>query len=174
MLDLLQAGRVDAGKVSRVSVSTSPRYATILRNHAPQTGLEAKFSMEFAMSSALIAGRASLAELTDGFVQRPDVQALMKRVIVNQETREDAAGAAIYDGITLETDDGKTYSTQVNKIRGNFDQPLSQDELWAKFEACAEVGQAKISAKTLFDSLMALDRLPKARDLYGVAAPAMA
>ena len=108
MLDLLQADRVDAGKVSRVTVSTSPRYATILRNHAPQTGLEAKFSMEFAMASALIAGRASPAELTDDFVRRPDVQALMKRVVVKQDEREDPAvpGHAIYDEVTLETDGG--------------------------------------------------------------------
>jgi len=43
-----------------------------LRNHRPQTGLEGKFSMEFAMASAVIARRAGLAEYTDGFVRRPE------------------------------------------------------------------------------------------------------
>jgi len=174
MLDLLQANRIDAAKVKQVTVSTSKRYIITLRNHAPQTGLEAKFSMEFAMTSALIAKRASLAELTDAFVLRPDVQALMKRVVVKQETREDASGAAIYDGIVVETEDGKTYNTQVNKIRGNFDSPLSRDELWAKFEACAEVGKARVPAKALFDALMALERVSNVRNLPGIAATAVA
>ncbi len=174
MLDLLKANKVDAAKVKQVTVSTSKRFIITLRNHLPQTGLEAKFSMEFAMACALIAGRASLAELTDGFVRRSDVQALMKRVVVKQEEREDAAGAAIYDGIIVETEAGKTLSTQVNKIRGGADQPLSREELWAKFEACAEVGKARVPAKALFDSLMALERLPRARDLFSLAKPVTA
>src|SRR5271163_3759891 len=35
-------------------------HSLILPDHAPQTGLEAKFSMEFAMGAAVIARRASL------------------------------------------------------------------------------------------------------------------
>jgi 2-methylcitrate dehydratase PrpD len=170
MLDLLQADRVDAGKVSRVMVSTSPRYATILRNHAPQTGLEAKFSMEFAMASALIAGRAGPAELTDAFVRRPDVQALMKRVVVKQDEREDPAapGHAIYDEVTLETDGGSpSGSIQVTKVRGGPDLPLSREELWAKFEGCVQAGSTRVPARDLFDALMSLERLPQVRNLPG-------
>jgi 2-methylcitrate dehydratase PrpD len=171
MLDLLQADRVDAGKVSRVMVSTSPRYATILRNHAPQTGLEAKFSMEFAMASALIAGRAGPAELTDAFVRRPDVQALMKRVVVKQDEREDPAapGHAIYDEVTLETGGGSpSGSIQVTKVRGGPDLPLSREELWAKFEGCVQAGAARLPARDLFDALMSLERLPQVRNLPGL------
>jgi 2-methylcitrate dehydratase PrpD len=170
MLDLLQADRVDAGKVSRVTVSTSPRFATILRNHAPQTGLEAKFSMEFAMASALIAGRAGLAELTDGFVRRADVQALMKRVVITQDEREDPAvpGNAIYDEVTLETGGSPSGSIRVTKVRGGPDLPLGREELWAKFEGCVQVGTARVPARDLFDALMSLERLPKVRNLPGL------
>jgi 2-methylcitrate dehydratase PrpD len=171
MLDLLQADRVDASKVSRVVVSTSPRYATILRNHAPQTGLEAKFSMEFAMASALIAGRASPAELTDGFVRRPDVQALMQRVVVKQDEREDPAvpGHAIYDEVSIETGSGpRPRSMRVTKVRGGPDLPLSRAELWAKFEGCVQVGTARVPARDLFDALMSLERLPQVRNLPGL------
>jgi 2-methylcitrate dehydratase PrpD len=173
MLDLLQAEKVDASTVSRVSVSTSQRNISILRNHAPQTGLEAKFSMEFAMASALIARRASLAELTDGFVQRPDVQALMKRVVVKADEREDPKmpGYAIYDEVTVETEGGaRACSKQVTQVRGGPESPLNREELWAKFEGCVQVGTARVPAKTLFDSLMSLDRLAHARDLPGLAA----
>jgi 2-methylcitrate dehydratase PrpD len=171
MLDLLQADRVDAGRVRRVIVSTSPRYATILRNHAPQTGLEAKFSMEFAMASALIAGRASPAELTDEFVRRPDVQALMKRVVVKQDEREDPAvpGQAIYDEVSIETDSGpRPGSIKVTKVRGGPDLPLAREELWAKFEGCVQVGTAKVKARDLFDALMSLERLAQVRNLPGL------
>jgi 2-methylcitrate dehydratase PrpD len=171
MLDLLQTGKVDAAKVSRVTVSTSPRYATILRNHAPQTGLEAKFSMEFAMASALIAGRAGMAELTDDFVRRHDVQAMMKRVVVTQDEREDLAdpGRAIYDEVSIETEGGShPGSIKVTKVRGGPDLPLSREELWAKFEGCVQAGAASVPARDLFDALMSLERLPQARNLPGL------
>ena len=44
----------------------------------PQTGLAAKFSLEFAMASGVVAKRVGLRELTDGFVQREDIQKLMR------------------------------------------------------------------------------------------------
>lgn len=172
MFDLLQAGKVDAAKVRRVTVSTSRRNATILRNHAPQTGLEAKFSMEFAMASALIAGRAGLAELTDEFVRRPDVQELMQRVVVKPDDRMDqATGYAIYDEVTLEAE-GAPHPGQVQiaKVRGGPDLPLARDELWAKFEDCLQVGTTRVPARDLFDALMSLDRLPQVRDLPGLGA----
>ncbi|MDP1910422.1 MAG: MmgE/PrpD family protein, partial [Hyphomicrobium sp.] len=171
MLDLLQAERVDAGAVRRVVVSTSPRYATILRNHAPQTGLEAKFSMEFAMTSALIAGRASPAELNDAFVRRPEVQALMRRVEVKVDEREDPAapGLAIYDEVAVEADGARlARSIKVTKVRGGPDLPLAREELWAKFEGCVQAGNAKLNARGLFDALMSLERLPQVRNLPGL------
>ena len=171
MLDLLRSDRIDADKVSRVTVSTSRRNATMLRNHAPQTGLEAKFSMEFAMASALIAGRAGLAELSDGFVRRADVQALMQRVVVKVDEREDPAapGYAIYDEVTLETGGGaRPLSARVTQVRGSPELPLSREELWTKFEGCVQVGTADVPAKDLFDALMSLERLAQARDLPGL------
>ena len=172
MLDLLQAEKVDAAAVSRVTVSTSPRYATILRNHRPQTGLEAKFSMEFAMASALIAGRAGLAELTDGFVRRPDVQALMQRVTVKVDEREDpeVSGRSIYDEVTLESEGAKApRSKRVKEVRGSPSMPLPRAELWAKFEGCLQVGNARVKARELFEALMSLERLPLAANLPGLA-----
>jgi len=80
MLDLIREHKLTADGVKEIAVTTGKTQATMLRNHRPQTGLEAKFSMEFAMASALTAGRAGLSELTDGFVRRPEVQSAMGKV----------------------------------------------------------------------------------------------
>ena len=67
MLDLLEKRPLKPEEIARITTSISKTRALILRNHRPQTGLEGKFSMEFAMAAAVIARRASLAEFTDGF-----------------------------------------------------------------------------------------------------------
>lgn len=168
MLDLLQREKVDAADVERVKVTYSPRNVTILRNHHPQTGLAAKFSIEFAMAAALIAGRAGLAELTDGFVLRPDVQALMKRVtaVADQRPNPKRPGYAISDHIVIELRDGRRLDTgPITQIRGDADLPLSRAELQAKFADCLRIGNPHLPSPRLFDALMSLERMPHARDL---------
>ena len=168
MLDLLRAEKIAPQDVESVSVSTSRRYATVLRNARPQTGLEAKFSMQFAMSSALVAGRAGLAELTDAFVQRPDIQALMSRVRVEPDDREDPVrpGAAPFDQVIVETSDGRRLaSARVTDERGSPSVPLSTDDLWSKFSGCLAVGNPDLDARHLFDALMSLERQSGVRAL---------
>jgi len=168
MLDLLKARPVKSEEVERITVTLSPRNAAILRNHAPQTDLEAKFSIEFALASPLVAGRAGLSELTDGFVRRSDVQALMKRVVIMTDDREDPtrAGFASHDRVVIETRGGQRLdSGPITQVRGDQDSPLARDELWAKFQDCVRAGNAGIPAEPLFDMLMTLDKVPHVRSI---------
>lgn len=166
--DLVKAHKIAAETINRVVVNTSRLNATILKNHRPQTGLEAKFSMEFAMASVLVRGRAGLNELQDDFVQTPEVQALMQKVVVEPDDREDPEqpGRSPYDLVTVEIADGrKIESPRVRDIRGGPALPLSRDELWAKFSDCVRVSKVSIDAAGLFDALMSLEKLPSAGKL---------
>ena len=168
MFDLLQAHPVAADDVERITVSLSRRNVTILRNHAPRTGLEAKFSIEFALAAPLIAHRAGLAELVDAFVLRPDVQALMRRVVIEPDDRDnpDRPGYAIHDRVRVDLRDGSRLdSGPIVSVRGDHDLPLRRDELWAKFEDCLAVSGTGMRAERLFDALMRLDELAHVRDL---------
>src|ERR1700730_18078872 len=104
MLGLLSRQRVKPDDVAHITVSLSRTHASILRNHAPRTGLAAKFSIEFAMACAVIAGRAGPGEYADGFVERADVQALMRRVAVdiNDNFDPELSGASLFDQVRVE------------------------------------------------------------------------
>ncbi|MGH8619820.1 MAG: MmgE/PrpD family protein [Burkholderiales bacterium] len=173
MLDLLKKQPIAPDDVARVNVSYSPRNVIALRNHAPQTGLEAKFSIEFAVAAALLVQRAGLTELTDDFVRRPDVQSLMTRVSGHADTRLDPRrpGYSICDEVVIDLRDGRRLETgPITQIRGDAGAPLRHDELWAKFEDCVRTGQPQLSARPLFDALMTIDRLPDARTLVALLA----
>ena len=172
MLDLLAEQKLDAENVARIGVSTSRRNANILRNPRPQTGLEAKFSMQFAMASAVVARSVGLAELTDAFVRRPDVQALLRRVEVEPDDREDALrpGSAPYDLVVVETKDGRRLeSRRVSEERGSPSLPLSMGELWAKFESCFAAGNPRLAPRPIFDALMSIERQPNVAALVGLS-----
>jgi 2-methylcitrate dehydratase PrpD len=171
ILDLLKEHPLDPARVARIGVRTSPLNRTVLRNHRPQTGLEAKFSMEFAMACAIVAGRARLSELADDFVRRTDVQSLIQRVRIDSDERVEPGSPnwAPDDQVTIETDDGRRMeSRRVSSVRGDAEQPLQREELWEKFEDCVRAGGG-VSARPLFESFMALDKLEHIGRLPGLA-----
>jgi 2-methylcitrate dehydratase PrpD len=170
MLDLLAQRPLKPADIARITVSISDTHALILRNQQPQTGLEAKFSMQFAMAAAVISRRASLGEYTDEFVRRPEVQELMRRVqvVTNQDYDPVQVGASVYDQVTVELTNGETVqSEKVRRARGHAELPLGEAELFDKFRTCLDAGHARISAERLFDRLKNLEAI-SARDLTAV------
>ena len=160
MLALVQDHDVKPGDVAAVSVLLSENFATILRNHQPQTGLEAKFSIEFTMACALIARRVGLSELTDDFVRRADVQALMKLVSVQLGTEPDPGypGAAFADQVTIRLASGAILQGEpVHRARGHIENPLTEQDLFAKFEDCLTVGRSVVPAQEMFERLKAME-----------------
>jgi 2-methylcitrate dehydratase PrpD len=170
MLDLLARHPLRPEEIERITVSLSDTHSLILRNHWPQTGLEAKFSMEFAMAAAVITRRAGLAEYTDSFVRRANVQDLMRRVFVetNQNYDPEVSGASVWDQVRIElTAGGRIESERVRRAKGHADRPLSESELFEKFRSCLDAGRAKIAPNVLFQRLKHLESL-SARELTAV------
>lgn len=171
-LDLVRKHRLKPGDIDEIKVSTGETQMLMLRNHRPQTGLEAKFSMHFAMASSVVAGNVGLAELTDDFVRKPEVQALMGRVTyeTTPETMADLSFAP-FDAVAIRTLSGETLeSGPVERARGSHETPLSQQELWTKFADCMARELAAPAATRVFDRLMSLERLNGATDLVRLGA----
>ena len=172
MLDLVADKKFKPEEIESISARTSLRNTKVLRNHNPQTGLEAKFSMEFAMASCVVAERAGLTELVDEFVLRKDVQDLIKKVSVEADETEhpNLPGYSPFDQVTVKLKNGQVIkSREVVAVRGGPDLPLSLEHLWSKFEDCARVGNVEFSALSLFDALMSLEKVAKVSDLPGLA-----
>lgn len=172
MLALIDTHATGPAEVARVLVTTSRRNRSTLRFERPDDELQARFSMQFAMAAALLMRRCGLRELSDDFVRRSDVRALMQRVEVLPTDAEDPArpGEAPLDEVVIETVDGHRLAIQVAHVRGGPEQPLHPGELFAKFEDCLAFGGLQAPARPLHDALMSLDDLPGTAALYALAA----
>ena len=169
LLDLIRETGVRARDVSAIRVEIGATQAAILRNARPRIGLEAKFSIQFAMACGLVAGRAGLSELTDEFVQRDEVQRLIRATTV-EEIHEVSSPSDVFspfDRVTLTLADGTgLQSAAVEMARGDAGLPLSREELWTKFGDClARGGVCGKRARALFDALDTLETLSGVADL---------
>jgi len=72
-LRLIAQHAINAVDVDRVEVGGNQSNVNTLFRHRPTTGLEAKFSMEFAVAILLVDGKAGLGQFTDSSVGRAEV-----------------------------------------------------------------------------------------------------
>ena len=167
-LQLYQDHRPSPALIARIVIRVSEKHAAVMRLHRPTSASEARFSAEFGVAAALVAGRVGLTELDDAFVQRPDVQALIGRCVIETGPDDDPSYpvGAKFDTVTLELTDGTVVTSDpVYRFRGHGDNPMSEAELKEKFTTCAGTAIAKEQTLELWDCLQTLPALSSARDL---------
>ena len=174
VLAIAEREHLQPEQVSRVTVTIGPAQASMLRNHSPQTGLEAKFSAEFAVASALVARQVGLAQLSDSFVGQGDVRGLMAKVKVEITERTCPIDPAFSyaDRVVIDLLDGRSFdSGDIRFAHGNAKLPLDAAGLRQKFMDCLAVGSLPANgtsgfAEKLYERISQLQTLPSLRQLF--------
>ncbi|HSB68944.1 MAG TPA: MmgE/PrpD family protein [Candidatus Methylomirabilis sp.] len=167
MLSLIKQHDIRAEQVERVKVGTNQNMPNALIHHRPRTELQAKFSMEFCMAILLLMRKAGLPEFTDEVVNRPDVQAMIRKVDFGVHPEAEAAG---YDKMTsiieIALKDGRKISGQADFGKGSPANPMSYEEVADKFRECAAFSRwPSEKAERVIDTVRGLEDLADVRTL---------
>jgi len=162
MLRLIAEHKITADQVESVEVGTNRNTPNALIHHQPKDSLQAKFSMEFCMAVLLLYGKAGLTEFTDEVVNRPAIQDMIKRVHFGVDPVAEAAG---YNKMTtiirIRLKDGQLFSG-----RADFANPMSFDDVVAKFRDCAAFAKwPRNKANMIVDTVRNLTDVPNVRAL---------
>ena len=167
LLRLIRANSIRAADVERLEVGTNHNMPNALIHHHPQTGLQAKFSMEFCMAILLLDGKADQTKFTDAVANRHDVQRMIERVRFYVDPEAEKAG---YDKMTtiikITLKDGRTISGRADFGKGSPSDPMSYDEVAEKFRGCAAFAEwASSKANQVIDMVRRLEDLSDVRTL---------
>jgi len=130
---LAKAG-LDHRRVNRIVLRTPHGTVTPLIHHAPTTGLEAKFSLEYAAAAALLDAHQGFASFTDQAAARPEAQRLVGLVDIQLTDGGDGLLAG-----ELEADvhaDGEVFRSRLRFPPGSPQCPPTHEELLRKVEDC--------------------------------------
>lgn len=128
------AGQVDPAEVARIVVRTPKASVAPLTHHRPDTGLQAKFSMEYAVAAALLDGYPGFWSFTDAAVQRPEAQRLIERVDVRLADGGDGLLAGQFEAdIHLA---GEVLAAREQFPPGSPQRPPTPEELRRKVREC--------------------------------------
>jgi 2-methylcitrate dehydratase PrpD len=159
LLELRRYERFGAGDVESIEVGVDAIVPTILIYDRPATGLEAKFSMPFCAAAAIVDGRVGIDTFDAAKLADPAIVAMQSRVSMQVDRALDSSAPALTQArVTIRLNDGRVLTAVAKGARGYPERPASDDELAAKFLACA---------RRVFNDLQANRVLASLRDIEG-------
>lgn len=124
--------------VEKVVVSLDDAASEMLHHENPQTGLEAKFSIEFCLAAVLREGDPGIHEFTDDYVTDPKTREQTGKV--ERDFKENLFGESFGNyaaHVVVETVDGDSHASEMKHAPGHPTNPISEERLRAKFGECA-------------------------------------
>jgi 2-methylcitrate dehydratase PrpD len=128
---------VRSDEIESITVYLPGFLMDMLPYHQPQTGLEAKYSIEYDLAAIALDGCAGMSQYTDAAVRRPQAQQLMKRVTYVPVSPE-AGQITLESRVVLRLTNGDEFAETVNQSHGTPGDPLTREELLGKFHECAQ------------------------------------
>ena len=135
--------------------------------------IDAQFNACYSFARALIDGRIDLNSYSLAKVLDPEVLALTAKTVVEEQTGIDPR-AMPYTRVKVLLKDGRTLERERNVMKGSREDPLSDEEVFAKLEHCMNfgLGSKRADAQRLWDTVMKLEGEKDAAKAIVAAFPA--
>jgi 2-methylcitrate dehydratase PrpD len=109
----------------------------IAEKRRPPTGYAAKFSLPFSVASMLVNGRSTLASFSDEAVEDPRILSLADKISCTPDP--DADFPRYYPAwVVITLTDGRTFEGREPIHLGHPENPMSPEQIEAKFKGCVE------------------------------------
>lgn len=135
----------------------------------PKNAINAKYSIPFTVSTALVDGNVTLDSFDDDKLVREDVLKLADKFTFTLNDEWDRSLEMKTGGrITITMKDGAKYEETVAQTLGNPENPMSMADLIAKFTSCmakAALPKDEKYSAMLADHIMNLELISDIRDL---------
>jgi 2-methylcitrate dehydratase PrpD len=164
MMAALASQEIDLHSIKQIQVSVdSVTYRAEI--HEPVNGEQAQFSIAYSIAAVLCYGDASIFQYTDEKLVDPQIQELMKRIVVSVEPALDRFYPDKRSAkVLVELINGQMLEQAIDNARGEPESPLTLEEVSRKFMALAtpKLGD---KAKALHDVIINLPEIKDAQAL---------
>ena len=154
-----------AEDVERIKVET-PAIATTMADPEPANMLAAKFSLPYAVATAVVHNSTDITAFYPERLSDPETLALSRRVVVVADPEMDLRR---YDypaaRVAVSLKDGRTLTEEVTAHHGDTQNPASREELMGKFNLLTQDVLGEEGAARVVETVGYLDALGNIREL---------
>lgn len=155
-----QIGELHPAAIRSITVDTYQTAIDVTGNFEPQSAYQAKFSLPYVISHALLYGSVRLNAFSEMRLADERTRALMRRVTLNGDPELSAGFPSMRAArVTITTEDGRTFEHFSPYRKGDPEAPLSDAELNDKFDELVAPVIGREPALRLREKLWQLDRI---------------
>ena len=154
---------LDIERVEKIDLEIGPVASTAATIQNPQKGVEGKFSVWFLAALALAEENVTLDKFTDEKVNDPRLVRLMNKIETQLDPRI-GFGARV----CIRMQDGTAHKAFLAKPKGDPENPLSYEELTAKYRNAAGLVLPQACVETLVESVKHMDSLADINTMTGM------
>lgn len=148
--------------VKGVLVKTTARAKDILADptkYIPSSKETADHSLPYTISVSILDRMVTTAQFKDEKLKDPKVYDMMQKVKVEADEEIEKAFPELKTAIVeIETSDGKTHSCRVDYPKGDYREPMSDDELREKFAGLCGDYLTEKRQQQIFDTVTGLEK----------------
>jgi 2-methylcitrate dehydratase PrpD len=162
-LHLKREHKIDFGDVATIEVSIPPlRYQ---RHYHPEvkTGLRGKFAINYVVALAFLDGKLEIDTFTDTKANDPTVQEALSKVQVIVDDTIPEPGP--YCPVMVELQDGTRLSYTASIAKGHPENPLTEQEVLAKFRSNARGAISPNQCEALMLAIANLEEIDNVREV---------
>lgn len=177
VLQLLRKHGFRAEDVAALECRMPPGGMRALIYSDPRTGLEGKFSLQYALAAGVLDGRYTLRSFTDEAVNRPAIRELLKRITVREDPRcadsdplleTKSPGSRGFVEVEVRLKNRTSDTVRIDKAPGHPSRELTWEDIEAKFHDCA--AQARVAQQNARSAFALLRRLEECGDVRELVA----
>ncbi len=168
LYDLVEEAGITAADVARIEVSLLEISTQVLRYHAPQTGLEGKFSIEYCLARMLLDRDLRLETFTDEAVREPLLQDWMKKIHVTADDMGWRPGERRPSEVRVCLNDGRVLKKRTDVSRGCALWPMEDTKIRSKFRDCAKTTLAADEYEEVLALLESFETQPEIDSLMAL------
>ena len=144
------AAAVGGRKITKVHAKVHPNVVVVANQLNPQTPLAHKFSVRYCMAMGLTGYRLVASDFTDKLMQDAklkEIAAVTEVEVVPDQPQYEAHLDVYVEG------EAKPLHADTTIVLGHADNPMSEDEVWGKFDGLVTPVLGADKARALYDLL---------------------
>jgi 2-methylcitrate dehydratase PrpD len=176
LIDLAAAHDIYPEQVARIEVAVLEAGWPLVceprkRKYSPSNVVDAQFSMPYGAAVALTDRAAGLDQFTGDSFHSPLIKTLMGKVVLQKDKRIEKNFPAEWPAnVTVHLTNGKQFKKRIRYPKGDPENPLSWQELSAKFHSLASRVLPKARCDQIIKSVKSMSTSTNLRDIWKLTA----
>ncbi len=148
-------------------------YRVLLPPGDIRTAEQARFSLEYAVATAILEGEISLRHFQEEVIAREKTRDLMKKVVIRipPDLQSPESKRNRYGEVRIYLLNGDVLTHRANQIRGHPPLFLNDDEVERKFFGCTDIIIGRARAQELLNTLRRIETVPTVREIVSLFRP---